>query len=194
LVQRDGRAGSGEEERTAVTRTEEQVASSIANGEDSLVLKMTATGNPDFVVIPRALVNKVRFVEVKSGTDKVHSHQQAVHENLRWEGFRVDVVRVQEGKSAIEPPPPSKRCLECGEELCECCGECPNEGPCACAVEFEKYLRDSDPEDYEGMLAERSGGPTREDKAELELLKKYAVAFDQKSLNVRNLNGAEACA
>lgn len=99
-----------------MTHSEHQAAHHIAKEEPgALVIKMTATGNPDFIVIPKELASYIRFVEVKSGSDTVQPHQQSVHENLRREGFRVEVVRVQNGSVTADElcdfslvPPPIK--------------------------------------------------------------------------------------
>ncbi|MGB6477512.1 MAG: hypothetical protein WBF15_00305, partial [Candidatus Sulfotelmatobacter sp.] len=89
-----------------MTRTEQQAAAELARQEpDAAIIKMTATGNPDFIVIPRAALAQVRFVEVKAGSDTVHAHQYAVHEKLRSIGTRVDVARLNKDKTltVIDP-------------------------------------------------------------------------------------------
>ena len=76
--------------------SEKQVAAALTDGEH-IVIKMTAPGNPDFIVIPKAAASLIRFVEVKADGDRVWSHQQTVHDSLRGDGLLVDVVHVHNG-------------------------------------------------------------------------------------------------
>lgn len=93
-----------------MTRTEQAAAAELLRQDpDAAVIKMTATGNPDFIVIPKAAMAQVRFVEVKAGADVVHDHQQEVHLRLRSQGFQVDVIRVSEDSIASFVPLPAKR-------------------------------------------------------------------------------------
>jgi hypothetical protein len=91
-------------------------AALLQQDPDAAVIKMTATGNPDFIVIPKAAVGLVRFVEVKAGKDKVHQHQKDVHGNLRAKGFQVDVVRLSGAPHHNDVP--EVRCEACGEYCC----------------------------------------------------------------------------
>jgi len=128
-----------------MTPSEERVARALASPE-VVVIKMTATGNPDFIVIPKSLADEVRFVEVKYGKDRVHHHQQAVHDGLRRVGFRVDVVRdpnlIESEHCQVCGSKEDRcacKCTECGEELCDRCGECPDDG-CECTEkEMEEF-------------------------------------------------------
>jgi len=93
-----------------MTRTEQSAAAQLLRQEpDAAVIKMTATGNPDFIVIPKSVMSAVRFVEVKSGSDTVHEHQEEVHFRLRSQGFRVDVIRVSDNSIEQFAPLPMKR-------------------------------------------------------------------------------------
>lgn len=77
-----------------MTHSEQSAAAELQKQEpDAVVIKMTATGNPDFIVIPKTAISAVRFVEVKLKDDTVPEHQQEVHSKLRSQGFRVDVMR-----------------------------------------------------------------------------------------------------
>ena len=74
----------------AVTKSERESASYLARNGD-VVIKMTAKGNPDFIVIPEAAKPFVHFVEVKCG-EKPKPHQQAIHDGLRTRSLRVTVL------------------------------------------------------------------------------------------------------
>jgi hypothetical protein len=83
------------DDRATMTPSEQKILDDIGSA-DNVVIKMTALGNPDFIVIPIALADSIRFVEAKSGSDTVRPHQQSVHEKLRDRGFRVDVIRAED--------------------------------------------------------------------------------------------------
>ena len=85
-----------------MTHSEQSAAAELTRLEpDAVVIKMTATGNPDFIVIPKAAIGLVRFAEVKLKDDLVPEHQQEMHSRLRSHGFQVDVLRV--GKDSLIP-------------------------------------------------------------------------------------------
>lgn len=96
-----------------MTHSEQSAAAELRRQDpDAAVIKMTATGNPDFIVIPKAAVGLVRFVEVKMKEDVVPEHQQEVHSRLRSQGFQVDVFRVSEDSVIPFVPEPVKRRLK----------------------------------------------------------------------------------
>jgi hypothetical protein len=127
-----------------VNANEQSVHDGIASPND-VVIKMTATGNPDFIVIPKYLAPLIRFVEVKAGNDKVWPHQQAVHDELRSDGFTVDVLQAED----FAPDAFSCGCENCGVfpiETCMTCGFCR-----ACCeslhcsfYDYEEWSRDLD--------------------------------------------------
>jgi hypothetical protein len=97
--------------------SEKTVADDIQyHDPDSIVLKMAAIGNPDFIVLPKSVVSQIRFVEVKYGKGKVFPHQKAVHEELRKQGFQVDVIRADEVPvHPVSSDDPT--CHDCGKPL-----------------------------------------------------------------------------
>jgi VRR-NUC domain len=73
----------------------ERMAAAEIQAQGVVCIKMAESGNPDFIIIPKAIVASVRFVEVKAGADIVRPHQEKVHEDLRNRGFQVDVMRIK---------------------------------------------------------------------------------------------------
>lgn len=84
-----------------MTSSEIMAAGCLEGDGENVVIKMAATGNPDFLVVPAHAISSVRFVEVKAGRDTVKKHQLEVHKNLQERGFCVEVMRVQTEQEVV---------------------------------------------------------------------------------------------
>jgi len=84
-----------------MTTSETIAASDLESDGDNVVIKMAATGNPDFLVVPADVIPRIRFVEVKSGRDTVKKHQLKVHKDLQATGFCVEVLRIRTEQETV---------------------------------------------------------------------------------------------
>lgn len=97
-----------------LTPTERLVADSIEQNGDCYVIKMTAVGNPDFLVIPKEVASRLSFVEVKAGGDKIRKRQEEVQLRLHTAGFTVNVAHVTADSKILTEAVQLENCQQCG--------------------------------------------------------------------------------